>query len=52
MNGIEINKIGEDGRYVSPEMETVILTVSTVLLESQTEQSENDDQCQPVCLFE
>ena len=42
----------ENLEYVSPELETVIISVTSVLLESQTEQGENDDQCTSFCLFE
>ena len=38
----------ENLEYVSPELETVIISVTGVLLESQTEQGEEDDQCTPV----
>lgn len=39
----------ENLEYVSPELETVIISVSGAILDpSQTEQGENDDQCTPV----
>ena len=49
MKDMDINKIGKEGKYVSPQLETVIMTVSCSLLEDSgnTEQGENGGQIDP-----